>query len=269
MTQVLAQLATHLVALIFYPGFAMAAAFGAAAEVVWVRLSQGSWTLPRPRWQRPSAVLATVALASMLACAQMAAPFNPVPPEERNLVVAAVALAITVWAELALGVELFGEPTLLFVVQTCWLIAVLGPAVEPQSLRPQALGALLVPAVLPLKVASAFLYLLCLPALLKLWPVPLPGERRTRRRLDPMRGLCWWPYSGLFATLFLPPLPDDALGTVRFLGISAAVAVFCLLAGAAMGRRGTEAAGRLYRRGIAPYAGFVLVLVAATSLLVR
>src|SRR6266852_1996914 len=269
MIQFLAQLATHSVALLLYPGLATMALFGSAAESIWVRVSDKRWVSPELPWHRPSAVLATVALSSMLASVQLSAPFNPVPSDERNLIVAAIALGLTVWAELALGVELFSEPGLLLVVQCCWLVAVLGPAVEPQSLRPQVLGAVLVPSLLPLKVASGALYLLCLPALLKLWPVPRPGERRARRRLDAMRVVCWWPYCGLFATLYFPPSSDEAIGVVRFFGLSLIVAGVSILAGALLSRRGAEPARGIYRRVIAPFAGVVLALVVATSLLLR
>lgn len=269
MTQFLAQLATHTAALVLYPGLLTIAVFGSAAESVWVRVSERRWVPPEFPWHRPSAILTTVALSSMLASVQLSAPFNPMPSDERNLIVAAIALGLTVWAELALGIELFGEPGLLLVVQCCWLVAVLGPAVEPQSLRPQVLGAVLVPSLLPLKVASGLLYLLCLPALLKLWPLPTPGERRARRRLDAMRVLCWWPYCGLFATLYFPPLPSDLTGLAGFAGLSLLVAGFCVVAGGVMGRSGAARARDLYQRAIAPFAGLVLVLVVLTSVLVH
>jgi hypothetical protein len=269
MTRILLQLATHSAALLLYPGLLAIALFGSAAESVWVRISERRWVQPQVPWHRPSAVVTTVAIASMLASVQLAAPFNAVPSEERNLIIAAVSLGIIVWAELALGIELFGEPGLLLVVQCCWLVAVLGPAVQLQSLRPQVLGAVLVPSLLPLKVASGILYLLCLPALLKLWPVAAPDERRASPRLATMRVLSWWPYCGLFATLYFPPSPDDVIGVVRFVGISVVVAAFCVLAGAFMRSRGAEAARGVYRKGIAPFAGLVLGLVIVTSLLVR
>lgn len=269
MTQLLAQLATHSAALLLYPGLITIVIFGSAAESAWVRISEGRWVPPAFPRHRPSAILTTVALSSMLASAQLAAPFNAVPSEERNLIVAAISLGLIVWAELALGIELFSEPGLLLLVQSCWLIAVLGPAVELQSLRPQVLGAVLVPSLLPLKVGSGLLYLLCLPALLKLWPLPLPGERRSSRRLDAMRVLSWWPYCGLLATLYFPPASDDLTGLGRFFGLSLAVAAVCLLAGALMRRQGAVPAIAVYRRAIAPFAGFVLLLVVVTSLLVR
>jgi hypothetical protein len=268
-TQILGQLATHTAALALYPGLLAISLFGIAAEIVWVRVSERRWVMPELRWRRPSAILTTVAIASMLASVQLSAPFNPVPSEERNLIIAAIALGLTVWAELALGLELFGEPGLLLVVQCCWLVAVLGPAVEPQSLRPQVLGSVLVPALLPLKVASGILYILCLPALLKLWPLPLAGERRAQRRLDAMRVLCWWPYCGLFATLYYPPSPDDVLSLARFVGLALAIAGLCVVAGRLMVRGGAGPALRVYRRAIAPFAGLILGIVVLTSLLVR
>ena len=269
MTQALLQLATHTAALLLYPGLVAIALFGSVVESAWVRVSEGRWVMPeRPR-HRPSAVLTTVVIGSMLASVQLSAPFNPVPSDERNLIVAAVALGLTLWAELAVGLELFAEPGLLLLVQCCWLVAVLGPAVEPQSLRPQVLGAVLVPALLPLKVASGILYLLCLPALLRLWPLPAPGERRAQKRLDDVRLLCWWPYCGLFVTLFFPPPPDDLLGLARFAGLSVLVAAVCVLAGALMVRSGAEPARGVYRQAIAPFAVLVLVLVVVTSVLVR
>ncbi len=269
MTQILGQLATHTAALLLYPGLLAAVLFGTAIETVWVRVSEHHWVMPELRWHRPSAVLATVAIASMLASVQLSAPFNLVPSEERNLVIAAVALGLTVWVELALGIELFDEPGMLLLVQCCWLIAVLGPAVEPQSLRPQVLGSVLVPQLLPLKVAAGILYVLCLPALLKLWPLPSTGERRARKRLDAMRALCWWPYCGLFATVFFPPATDDLGGVAGFVGLSLSIAAFCVVAGALMGRSGAAQSRAVYRRAIAPFAALVLLIVVVTALLVR
>src|SRR2546430_16378632 len=93
----------------------------------------------------------------------------------------------------------------MLVIQLCWLLAVLGPAVQPESLRPQVLGNVLVPGLLPVKVACAFLYLLCLPALLRLWPLAPPTERRGRQKVGrgphlPPVSLC-----GAFSTPFLSP----------------------------------------------------------------
>jgi hypothetical protein len=268
-SQVVSALAAHSLALVIYPGLLTVAVFGGALEIAWVRISQGGWALPDLVKLRPSPVMATVALCSILAAVQLAAPFNPVPSVERNLIIVAVALAFTSWAELALTVELVPAPRLLLVIQFCWLLSVLGPAVEPQSLRPQVLGNVLVPALLPLKVASGFLYVLCLPALLRLWPLPAPGDRRLRSRLDLVRGLCWLPYCGLFTTLFFPPSADDAAGALRFFGLSLGVGALSMLAGVLMRRRGVEVARGLYYRAVAPYAALVLGLVVVTSFLLR
>jgi FtsH-binding integral membrane protein len=185
------------------------------------------------------------------------------------VVVAAIALAFTAWAELALTVELVAEPRLLLIVQFCWLLAVLGPAVQPETLRPQVLGNVLVPALLPLKIAGAALYLLCLPALLRLWPFAPAGDRRTRRRVDAARALCWFPYCGLFTTVFFTPPADDALGLLRFFGITAIVGVLLIGAGVVMQRRGAALARALYTRAIAPYALVVLVVAVITSFELR
>jgi hypothetical protein len=269
MTQLLAAVATHALALVLYPGLLTGAVFGGLAEVAWMSTTTGGWSWPDLPRRRPTPVLATVLVCSILAAVQLAAPFNPVPSEERSVVVAAVALAFTAWAELALTVELVAEPRLLLIVQFCWLLAVLGTAVQPETLRPQVLGNMLVPALLPLKVACGVLYLLCLPALLRLWPFASPGDRRTRRRVDAARALCWFPYCGLFTTLFFSPPADDGLGLLRFFGITLIVAVVMIGAGFVMQRRGVALARALYMRAIAPYAVVVLVVAVGTSFLLR
>jgi hypothetical protein len=268
-TQILSALATHTVALVLYPGLLTMAVFGFAAEVAWKRVAQGRWVVPTTARELRSPVVATVALFAVLAAVQVAAPFNPIPSVERNVIVAAMVLAFTVWAELALTVEFIPAPGLLLVIQFCWLLAVLGPAVQPESLRPQVLGNVLVSSLLPVKVASGFLYLLCLPALLRLWPLTPPGDRRARPRFDAMRALCWFPYCALFTTLFFPPSADDVMGLLRFVGITIGVAVLGIVAGAVMLRRGVETARGLYRRAVAPYALLVLALVVVTSFLMK
>src|SRR5450759_4866022 len=269
MTQVLAAIATHALALVLYPGLVTGAMFGGLAEVAWMSATAGGWSWPDLPRRRPTPVLATVLVCSILAAVQLAAPFNPVPSEERSVVVAAVALAFTAWAELALTVELVAEPRLLLIVQFCWLLAVLGPAVQPETLRPQVLGNVLVPALLPLKVACGALYVLCLPALLRLWPFAPPGDRRAPRRLDAARALCWFPYCGLFTTLFFPPPADNLLGLLRFFGITAVVAALAMGAGFVMQRGGAVLARGLYMRAIPAYALVVLVVAVVTSLELR
>jgi len=268
-TRFFAALATHALALVLYPGALTTVIFGALAEIGWTRITSGGWSWPNLPRRRPTPVLATVLVCSLLAVVQLAVPFNPVPSEERSVVVAAIALAFIAWAELALTVELLAEPRLLLIVQFCWLLAVLGPAVQPESLRPQVLGNVLVPALLPLKVACGVLYVLCLPALLRLWPFVPKGDRRTRQRLNAARVLCWFPYCGLFTTLFFPPSDNDALGLLRFFGITALTAAVLIGVGAVMERRGAVVARGLYTRVITPFALVVLVMVVGTSFLMR
>lgn len=267
MIQTLTSLATHAVALVIYPGLLTVVVFGGATEWVWARLTQGAW----PEWprRRPTAVVSTVGLGSILAAVQLAAPLNLMPADQRSIVVAAVALAITVWAGLALTIEFVAEPGLLLFVQLCWLLAVLGPAVQPESLRPQALGNMLVPTLLPLKVASGFLYLLCLPALLRLLPFAPETDRRKSLRPDLARALCWFPYCGLFTTLFFSPSGDDALGLARFFAMTALVAGVVVGAGVVVRRRGSEVARGFYARAVGPYAGLVVVVLVGTSILER
>jgi hypothetical protein len=266
-TQLLASAVAHAVALLLYPGFVTLVPLGIALEAIWSSFSRSSEIVPAPRLARPQILHVAVALLAVLAVVQTGAPFNPVPPAERNVIVAVIALGFAAWAELALDTELVATPGLMFVVQACWVLAVLGPAIEPQSLRPQVLGNVLVPALLPVKVASGFLYLLCLPPLLRLWPVTPPADRRARPRFDTTRALVWIPYSTLFATLFFPPQPDDLGGLVRFAGLVAGAALITILAGALLSQRGAERARGLYSRAVTPYSLLVLALVVGTLII--
>ena len=269
MSQAINAVAIHALALLVYPGLPVVVIFGFAFEAVWSRLAGGWQIRPNFRVARPPIVQVAVALLAILAAVQVAAPFNSVPPAERNVIVAAVAIGFTAWAELALDPELVGRPGLLFVIQACWLLSVLGPAIEPESLRPQVLGNVLVPALLPVKVASALLYLLCMPALLRLWPVAPPADRRLRPRFNITRALVWFPYCALFTTLFFPPQADDVAGVARFFGVTAGVAAVCVGAGSLLSRRGAEGARGVYTRAVAPYSGLVLALVIGTLILMR
>ena len=270
MIQLLLGLVAHSAALVLYPGLAAMSAFGVLVELARMRASRHGWKWPELPRRRPSPVVATVALCSVVASVQLAAPFNAVPGDERSVVLAAVALAFTAWAELALTVEFVAEPGLLLVVQVCWLLAVLGPAVQPESLRPQVLGNVVVPGLLPAKIACAFLYLLCLPALLRLWPfAPASADKRVRPRLDAGRVLSWFPYCGLFTTLFITPSGDDAIGVLRFFGFTFLVAALVVALAVFLRWRGSVVARGLYTRGIAPFAVLVLLIVVATSIVMR
>lgn len=269
MIAVLVDTLAHAAALALYPGLLTMAAIGALVELGWMRVSRPKWQWPELPRRGPSPVVATVAVCAVVASVQLAAPLNPVPGDERSVVLAAVALAFTAWAELALTVEFVAEPGMLLVVQVCWLLAVLGPAVQPESLRPQVLGNVIVPALLPVKIACAFLYLLCMPALLRIWPFTPAADKRMRPRLDAGRLLSWFPYCGLFTTLFLPPPTEDFVGLVRFFGITFGVAAIVIAFSSLMRRRGVDAARGLYTRVIAPFAGLVLGIVVVTSVLMR
>jgi hypothetical protein len=56
---------------------------------------------------------------------------------------------------------------------------------------------------------------------------------------------------------------------VRFFGITTAVAGVCIVTGSLLARRRADAADRIYRRAVAPYALVVLVVVVITSFLMR
>lgn len=269
MIQLLLSTLTHAAAILLYPGLLLMVVFGGVVELAWMRLSAREWEGLELARRRLSPAVATVALCSVIASVQTAAPLNPVSGDERNIVLAAVALAFVVWAQLALTVEFVAEPGLLLVIQACWLLAVLGPAIQPESLRPQVLGNVLVPGLLPAKIACAFLYVLCLPALLRLWPMAPAGEKRIHPRLDAGRILTWFPYCGLFTTLFLPPPSDDLTGVLRFFAVTFSVGAVVVGLALLMRLRGVELARGLYTRAVAPYAVLVLGLVAGTSVLMR
>ena len=269
MIALLTGIAAHAVALLLYPGLLTVVGFGIPVQFAWMRLTAGGDAMPQLPRLRPTPVVATVALCTALATVQVAAPFNPVAGVERSVVLAAVGLAFTTWIELALTVEFAAESGLLLVVQACWLLAVLGSAVQPESLRPQVLGNLLVPQLLPAKIACGFLYLLCMPALLRLWPFGAPLERRGRPRMDTARILTWFPYCGLFVTLFITPSTDDMLGLLRFFGFSLLTAAVVMGAGLLLRRRGQVVTRGLYLRAVTPYAGLVVLILVATSVLMR
>src|SRR3981189_1093776 len=104
MAQLFSALATHTLALVIYPGLLTAAIFGGLAEGGGMRIPEGGGSWPDFPRRRPTPVLATVIVCSILTDVQLAAPFNPVPSDERSVVVAAVALAFPVWDEPALPV---------------------------------------------------------------------------------------------------------------------------------------------------------------------
>jgi hypothetical protein len=251
----------HVLALLVYPGLALVLAVGAVAEAGAALAMAGgglraalgapaAW--PRRIVRRPTDLM--VPLLAMLAATQLAVPFSPVPAAERNLLVAAIATAAAVWLA---GADMWaaGVARRTLLVQVCWLLALLAPALVSESLRPQALGAVVVPSALPLKAAAGLLALLCLPALLRL----TPGDETDPDAAG--RLPLWLPACGLLVSLFLPPAPDDAGGLLRFLAATLATAAVAI--GVALAARRSS----LYPRLLAPLALVVVAIAAVTSVL--
>jgi hypothetical protein len=210
-------------------------------------------------------------LLALVAALQLGLPFNPVPSADRNLVVAAIALVGSAWLLWTWGWnrgEL--EPRLMLLVQLCWLVALLVPAIEPQTLKPQTLGNIQLNPGLPVKVASALLYLMCLPALLQLLPESAPqgvpgGAGRRPPGLEgsgfsALRVLLWLPYCGLFASLFFPVGGDDTVDLLRYLGLVAGTAAISVAIAVNLIYRGALFTSRFVRLVIVPFAWITLGL---------
>jgi hypothetical protein len=131
-----------------YPGLAFLCVAGGLAELAaaWALVPERGGPMVAARTLlaalRPASAGALPPLAAMaallisLAAAQLAAPFNPLAPGSRNLLVAIVGLGAAAWLTWAWGWRRPNlEPALLVVVQGCWLLAVAAPAVVPQNLR--------------------------------------------------------------------------------------------------------------------------------------
>lgn len=266
-----AGLAQHLVALVVYPGAVLTLAVGLLAEAAAhfaIRRASPRTAAVAPIPPAAGDTLATgwplvaaTAVMSMLAATQLAVPLNPVSPVERNLMVAAVALAAAVWLSHGWTWSAPGARVTL-VVQACWLVAVLAPGVLSQTLRPQVLGAIALPAQLPLKVLSALLYLTCLPYLLQLVGSGGPGTRMAAARI-----FLWLPFCGLGVSLFLPPQPGDLPGALRFVGATLAVALIAVGLYAVLTRRFVTDERSPYVRLAAALAGVVLAVAIITTAL--
>ena len=286
------QLLQQVVAILVYPGALTLLLIGLGAEVgaAWVlaperaglipvtrALLAGLLPAPRLGWTLPPLAGAGVLMA-LLASTQVAIPFNPLPPADRNLLVAMMALVGTAWITWTWGWHRrAADPRLMLVVQFAWLVALLAPAVVQENLRPQVLGAVLVPALLPVKVSAAILYLLCLPALLQLLPETapqgLPGASGPGRPsleqagFGALRGLLWLPYCGLFASLYFPPSGDEVLGVLRFLLIALGAAAIAVSLAARLVRRAAGSTRTLYLRVVGPFALFTLAVSVLSALL--
>lgn len=280
-------LLAHGLALAVYPGALAALALGVLCEVgaafafVPERGLRLAWrsTLGamRPRARGAPALAAAAAILAVVAAVQVAAPFSPVPAAERNTLVAAFALAGANWLTWGWGWDRPDlRPKLLLGAQSGWLLAVLLPAVVPETVRPQALGALLIPSFLPLKIACGSLYLACLPPLLQLVPEGAPqgtpgapgrGARRSEEMgFGAVRALLWLPYCGLFASLFFPSSGEDILGLGRFLALTAGAAALTTALAGNLVRRPPGMTQALYRRLVLPFAVFTFLVALLTSI---
>jgi hypothetical protein len=279
----------HLVALLVYPGGLTTAALGLAAEIgaAWALVPERGGlgaaarntlkALRPPARQVPPLAAAAVILA-LAAATQLAAPLNPVPPAERNSLLAAAALLGASWLTWSWGWgRRAAAPQVVLAVQACWLLAVLLPSIEPGNLRPQALGAVVLGTQVPLKLACGLLYLGCLPGLLMLLPESAPqgppgtvGQGRGPEEMGfvLVRALLWIPYCGLFTSLFFPAA-DGAPGVLRFLLGSAGAAAVAIAIAANLTRRPAGVTRILYLRLALPFAGFAVLVAALTVALVH
>lgn len=261
--------------LFLYPGLVAAAALGIVLEsIVGWRLTAGRGDLVRPRstrraftprLQRHLPVHSVgAALLAAVAAIQLAAPYSPVPAGDRNLLTAAISLigaAWILWIWGWSGREV--RPQLLLTAQLAWLIALVVPAIIPQTLKPQTLGYVTISPNLPVKVACGLLYLLCLPALLNLFPESAesgqPPALAGSGEPPPapvagLRVLLWFPYCGLFASLFFSPGADNPLELFRFLGVVVAAAAITVAIAAVLIQIGAVNTRRFYSGVVVPFA---------------
>jgi hypothetical protein len=276
------EIGQHGLALFLYPGLLAGALLGLLFEIgsAWALVPGRGGLVPtarrvlqvlRPKRGGFPLYSALAALLALVAASQLAAPFNPVPANDRNLLVAGIALMGSGWLLWTWGWnrgEL--EPRLLLVVQLCWLVALLVPAIEPQTLKPQTLANIQLNPGLPVKVACALLYLMCLPALLNLIPESAPqgvpggagrragGAEGTGFRA--LRLLLWLPYCGLFASLFFPPGGDDLLDLLRYLSLVAGSAAIAVAIGLNLIVRGAAFTQRFVTRVVVPFGWITLAL---------
>jgi hypothetical protein len=196
-------LGLQVMSILLYPGLALAGAAGFLCELALTRRPAGVIRALTP----PSGAAIAAAGLAGLAGAQIAAPFSPADGADRNLLVAlvaAVAVACLAWATGGAGrdrVFLAGAAAV--------TLALLLPAVLAQELHPQVVGVGGLQAS-AIRAGCAALYLLGAAALLR----TLAGSQ--------LRLWLWLPLGGLFSSVFLPPLGDDAIGAAEFFGAAAA-----------------------------------------------
>lgn len=266
------ELALNTLALLVYPGLLACLLLGLVAEAVAARALRGEpgpasalWPPQRLRERAPAPPAAGAALLTLLAAAQLALPFSPMPATERNLLVAAVALLSAGWLAWGRGrasAQQLPDTRLVLVAQACWLVALLAPALVAQSLLPQVLGATLLLGQLPLKLVAAALFLICLPVLLQLLPEASPASGGFRS----VRTLLWLPLCGLFASVFMPPGAGEAPELLRFAAATVGSAAAAILIAMALTRWGLLPARRLYLRVALPLALLAVGLAALAEL---
>ena len=283
------EIGEHALALGLYPGLVATLAIGAVLEVAagWAMVPErggprvaGRTVLAVLRQTGPRAVPLLPALGvflALVAVLQTSIPFNPVPSEDRNLLVAAIGLAAAGWAAWGWG---WGrdeiDPGLLLRVQLCWLVAVLVPALVPQNLHPGALGVRQLGSYLPIKFACGLLFLACMPALIQLLPesapVGVPGAIRPRNGdrdsagMEVLRAALWLPYCALFASLFFPPA-EDLLGALRFAVIAAGAAALTMAGAKTLIYQGGVFTRRFYSFLVLPFSLLTLGLGTLASIL--
>ena len=207
------------------------------------RRAAGAW--------RPVLVCAAVAA---VAAPDLALPLNPVPPGERNLVVAVVALAVASWTGVEVTAATADERRMVLTATLGFVLASALVAVTPGTVRPQAVGTIVLGAEAPVKVASAALALLSLPA--------ATGVLLEKPLRPPVWAALALPYAALLVSEFVPP-PADLLAAGRWLAALGAVLAITLLLGRLVSGR-PERAGIVHRR-LLPAAAAVASL---TTLLV-
>ncbi|HZU17000.1 MAG TPA: hypothetical protein VFD01_10455 [Candidatus Dormibacteraeota bacterium] len=270
--------ALQLLALLVYPGALFTGAVGAVCELgIGLLLGGRAGAAEALRHLvgvlrelpgDPAALLAWL-FASLAACGS-SVPLAPAASSDGNLLLSAVALAAAAWlGGMAFSGEEGGARRLLL-GQLCWLVALLAPALSALSLRPQALGAVTVPALMPVKILSGLLYLLCLPVLLGVPVEPRHGigepasgwwSRGGAAALSTrLRVFLWLPACGLLASAEVPPPPADPTGALRFLGVVLGLAAAAVGSAAVARRLGWS----LQLRLAPPLAGLVLVAAVVT-----
>jgi hypothetical protein len=270
------EIGLNAVGIALYPGVLAALVVGLAVEV------GAAWALVPERGGPVAAVRGLLAgvrgagsagvpmlsalglVLAAIAALQTGLPLNPVPPEDRNLLVAAVALVAAGWLAWGWG---WGrgevDAPLLLRIQLCWLVALLVPAVVPQTLHPGALGIRQLTGHVPVKFACGLLYMLCLPALLQLLPESAPlgvpgalharGGGREAAGMEVLRAALWLPFCALFASLFFPPA-QDALGVVRFVLAAAGAAALSVAGAKTLIYQGAAFTRRFYLFVVVPFA---------------